>query len=341
MDQIKSANKVRSMSRLAWKRVSSLVKEIGGYFGLELFLGKEYHQNLIPVNNGRNALLYIIKARNIRKLYLPYFLCDSITNLCEKHRIDTEYYHINERFEPLFNHKLGENEYLYIVNYYGFINNNKVHELKKKYNQIIVDNAQAFFQKPAGVDTIYSCRKFLGVPDGGYVFTDAPIKERIGEDLSKDRMRHILGRFEVSAADFYADFKANDHYHKQLPLRYMSKLTHNLLSAIDYAKVQATREANFLYLHEMLSKLNTLNITGVTGPYAYPLYIKNGMEIKKKLSEEKIYVATLWPNVLTMVDSIEKDYAKNILPLPCDQRYDKKDMERMYRSIMAYMEDYE
>ena len=52
--------------------------EIGGYFGMETLAGETYHAALIAVNSGRNALLYLLKARNVQKLYIPGFLCDTV-----------------------------------------------------------------------------------------------------------------------------------------------------------------------------------------------------------------------------------------------------------------------
>ena len=114
----------------------------------------------------------------------------------------------------------------------------------KKYKNIIFDNIHAFFQKPVeGVDTIYSCRKFFGVPDGGYLSTDVVLREQLPKDISTDRMKHILGRFEGKASDFYADFKANDHSFATLELREMSELTHNLLRGIDCGCLSKDRKA--------------------------------------------------------------------------------------------------
>ena len=59
-------------------------KEIGVYFELETFSGTEYYSNLIPLNNARNALAYVLKARKIKKIYLPHFLCDSVAKVCER-----------------------------------------------------------------------------------------------------------------------------------------------------------------------------------------------------------------------------------------------------------------
>ena len=40
------------------------MKEIGGYFELELTKGIEYHSELLKLNSGRNAFKYILKTRN-------------------------------------------------------------------------------------------------------------------------------------------------------------------------------------------------------------------------------------------------------------------------------------
>lgn len=313
------------------------MKEIGGYFGLERLISNEFHENLIALNNARNALVYLAIANKINKLYIPYFLCDSVSGVCEREKIDYEYYHIDSEFNPRFNKKLSSNEYLYIVNYYGQISNEMIISYKNQYNNVIIDNVQAFFQKPVkDVDTIYSCRKFVGVPDGAYLSTNSRLDYELQKDISKDRMKHILGRFEgKSASDYYTDFKANDHSFVQLELRKMSDLTHNILGAIDYKTVKKQREENFSVLHSVLGEINKLKPDFVEGPYAYPFYCKNGMEIKKKLAKSKIFVPTLWPNVLELKDSLEKDYAENILPLPCDQRYNEKDMIYMAKEVLV------
>ncbi len=312
------------------------MKEIGGYLELEQFNGEEFYSDLVAVNSGRNALLYILKAKKIKKLFLPYFLCESVSKMCEKEGYDYEYYSIDEAFLPKLDKKLGDKEYLYVVNYYGQLGNDILLELQAKYQNIIVDNVQAFFQKPIkGIDTVYSCRKFFGVPDGGYVSTDKAIEEAIIQDVSMNRMAHVLGRFEGnSASDYYGSFKENDKSFVNEELKLMSKLTHNLLKAIDYEIVKKKREENYKYLSDRLSKYNKLSLKMIEGPYMYPFYCKNGMKIKKKLAELKIFIPTLWPNVLGMDDTFEKDYAENILPLPVDQRYGIDDMNKIIEEIL-------
>jgi hypothetical protein len=315
------------------------MKEIGGYFGLDQLVNNEYHKDLLALNTGRNALLYLLKAKNIQKLYIPYYLCNSVSNMLKKHEFVFEYYHIDADFNPIFNKKLCEDEYLYIVNYYGQLTNDKVICLKQKYGKIILDNTHAFFQKPIdGIDTIYSCRKFFGVPDGAYLSTDSVLDEEIEIDTSKDRMIHILGRFEGTASDYYSSFRENDASFKFEPLKCMSKLTKNILGAIDYKKVKEIRDDNYAYLESKLKKINKLRLITPEGAFAYPFYLVNGVEIRKKLAAKKIYIPMLWPNVLedTPESSLEYDYATNILPLPCDQRYSLKDMVSIINNLINY-----
>lgn len=308
-------------------------EEIGGYFGLEKLQGNLYHNKAIKLNTARNCLIYIIKSRKIKKLYIPYYLCDSVDIASKYCKI--EYYKINKQFLPDFKEKLGEDEYIYIVNYFGLILNKKIRKLKKMYNNIIVDNVQAFFQKPInGADTIYSCRKFFGVPDGAYLYTNKILDETLEYDFSKDRFKHILGRIENSASEYYDEYKHNEELLGKLPLKKMSKSTKIILSAIDYKKTMNIRSKNFKYLNSKLKKINMLMLGNIKGAFVYPLYVKDAPKIRAELIENKIYVPILWPNVIEEnKDCLANDYANNILPLPCDQRYDIKDMNKIINII--------
>ena len=59
--------------------------------------------------------------------------------------------------------------------------------------------------------------------------------------------------------------------------------------------------------------------------------------LKKALTKEKIYVATLWPNVFETGLDTEIDLTENILPLPCDQRYSEDDMMRVADTIIRLL----
>ena len=330
-----------------------MTEEIGGYFQLERFTGKEYHEGLLRLNLGRTALLYLLEKMQIHTLYVPHFLCGSVLEACEHAQIRLVYYSIDKAFLPVCDHIPGPGECLYLVNFYGRLTQEQILEQKKRYGQIILDNTHAFFQKPiAGVPAIWSIRKYFGLADGAYVDpqgswqpdldADGELRD-LPEDRSGDRMGHILGRFEGTASDYYSTMLENAHALEEDPPRRMSALTRNLLRAIDYDQVMQQRTSNYTYLQELLGEENPLPYCPINGPFTYPFYHKNGMQIRRAMAKEKVYVPTYWKNVLDEMpeDSLEYDLAANILPLPCDQRYECRHMDRIvqvYREVIQSLQ---
>lgn len=311
------------------------MKEIGGYLELDNYNLPMLHEDAIALNCGRNALAYLIESKNIKSIYLPYFLCDSVKNVCNKYNVQIKFYHIKDNFE--IEDLEANNEWIYVVNYYGQLSREYMYELKKKYNNIILDNAQAYFNYPLKkLDTIYTCRKFFGVSDGAFLYTDKKITRNLEFDESFERIKFILGRYEREASQFYNDSVENNKLFMNEPIKKMSKLTYNLLHAIDYKFIKDRRNENFEYLNEHLKSKNLLKVKECEGPYMYPFMIKNSEKIKKNLLLKKIYIPTLWPNVINEMDesTLEYKYAKNILPIPCDQRYSLNEMKIIIEEIM-------
>lgn len=311
------------------------MKEIGGYIEFEYFSGEMLHGDGIKLNNGRSCLEYLIEAKKIDRIFIPAFLCECIAKVCEQRNVEIIYYHINDQFMPYdINPRSGD--WIYLVNYYGQLSDELVLQYKSKYENIILDNVQAYFVNPIdGIDTIYSCRKFFGVPDGGILYTDKVINIE-AESYSYDRYRHIIGRMECNASDFYRDFLLNEKVIDTELVKRMSKSTNNILHGIDYDFVNRRRANNHRYLNDRLNYLNRLKVINIDGAFMYPLFIDNGDKIRKKLIDDNIFIPKLWPNVLDAHEAseIEKKMAKEILPIPCDQRYDCGDMDYLIDKIL-------
>ncbi|SMP52627.1 hypothetical protein [Anoxynatronum buryatiense] len=313
------------------ERKAAMIKEIGGYFELESFSKHDFYCNLIALNTARNALAYVIKAKKISKVYIPRYLCDSVRTFLRLISVDYELYSIDKNFRPILSTSLNQHECIYIVNYYGQLNNKSIEELKITHGRIILDNTHSFFQEPIeGIDTIYSCRKYFGVPDGAYLSTIEEVDEQLERDVSSNRLNHLIGRFEGGAYAFYDEFRKVESTLGGESLKSMSRLTKNILRGIDYDFVAGQRCENFNYLHGRLGQLNGLiELRRDKGPFSYPLLLETGARIKKKLIDKRIYVPTLWPNVTreNKPNTLEYYYAANIIPLPCDQRYCVEDMK--------------
>ena len=306
---------------------------IGGYFELELSPTKQlFYPTYFAVNTCRNALLLLIQSKKYTKILLPLYSCKVITEMLDKNNISFEYYKIDKKFEIIGPLKNKDNEAILYTNYFGIKNKeNKILEIKGR--NLIIDNAQAFFSNPVNnVDTIYSPRKFFGVPDGGYLFTKSPINLAIyPQDTSNSRCSHLLKRIELNSENGYSDFIENEMILSELPIMKMSNLTQSLLSQIDYEIVKKKRQENFAFVDNVLRKSNLLIIDNFPKStcMVYPYLISDGDKIKQKLIENRIYIATYWPAVLerTSSDSFEYFLTKNLIPIPIDQRYGENELQ--------------
>ena len=315
------------------------MKEIGGYIELDTYHLPMLHEDAIALNCGRNCLAYLLKSHDIRKLKVPYFICNSIFGVCEREGVEKIYYHIGMDFRPTDDLTLENDEWLYLVNLYGQMSNEEIRTYVKKYRRVIVDQANDYFAEPLpSVDTFYTCRKWFGVADGAFLYTDTSLTIEFPQDESFERMKFLLGRFERTANEFYTDYNSNNKCFIDQPIKLMSKLTKNLLHGINYEYVRERRQKNFSYLHKRLGSLNQLRLQPAT--FMYPLMVENGAAIRKKLQAVKIYIPMLWPTVLEVAaqDSLEYKMAENILPLPIDQRYGIEDMQYMTDIIIQLLE---
>lgn len=313
------------------------MKPIGGYLELELNRGEEYHKDAIRLNTGRNAFEYILRARKVKKVFLPYYTCDVMLQTVKRLALESEFYKIDENLEPLIDYgKLKKNEYFLYTNYFG-LKDRYIKKLAKTGLNLIIDNAQAFYSLPLkGVDTYYSPRKFFGVPDGAYLYTNARLAGRLIKDNSAGRFGHLIGRIENGAEAAYSLFKANEQSLNGQPLMLMSNITQRLLQNIDYKKVAQIRRENYLYLHQHLNKTNRLKLSldKEAVPMVYP-YFTDTQGLREKLIKNKIFVAQYWPSVLDCCEknTLEYNFAKYLLPLPIDQRIEKMDLRKILSTI--------
>lgn len=316
------------------------MKEIGGYFELELASKKEYHTSAIALNSGRNAFKYILKSQNIKKIYIPNYICNSIIEPLIELSVSYEFYTIDENFEIINEIDLLKDERILYVNYFA-LKSKYVKKLADKYqNYLIIDNTQDFFQKPLkNIDTIYSPRKFFGINDGGYLYTNNLLNELLTVDESHSHSAQLLGRADKNASLFYNEFKKAEKRLINQPIKRMSNLTNKILSSINYNEIKKKRKENFEFLHNELKEINLLkNINIKSTPFIYP-FMTNDLHLREKLINNKIYVSKYWQEVLDRdrISNFEIDFVNKLIPLPIDQRYNFDDMYRILKIIKDNM----
>lgn len=318
-----------------------MIKPIGGYFEWEFPAndGSFLHSDGVLLNSGRHSLEYILKSLGtINRLWIPYYTCDVVLQPIERLGIPYSFYHINKDFVLAEEIVLEDGEYLIYTNYFGMMDE-YCKEMANCYgNQLILDYAQAFFAPHiTGVNTFYSPRKFVGIPDGGIAYTNNPFSLELPKDYSYDKCAHLLKRHDLAPMDGYNDFRESSHKISLSPLSCMSTLTYNMMSSLDYESIKERRISNFAFLHAYLADTNELQIPLLKSfacPMVYPYYTKD-IGLRKKLIDNQVFVATYWPNVQEWCKAgdLEYELCKNIIPLPIDQRYGEEDMKRIIEII--------
>lgn len=319
-----------------------MVNSIGGYFELELNNGIEYHINALRLNAGRKAFEFVLKTKEISKVYLPYYICNAILEPIIGCNIQYEFYEINDSLMPKINYKkIKNNEVLLFVNYFGLCSS-QAQEVVKNTHNVIIDNSQAFFSKPIDdVVTFYSARKFFGVPDGAYLYMDRRDVsiEDLSIDYSYDRMNHLLKRLELEPIEGYENYQINEELFSKTDIRQMSLITQKILKSIDYKTIAQKRRDNFLFLHDNLKSNNKIvfEIGKEDVPMVYP-YLVDYHGLREWLIKNKVFIAHYWPGVSNrcLNNSFENKLADRLVCLPVDQRYSHNEMEIIIKLIIAY-----
>ncbi|MCX2574311.1 hypothetical protein [Pedobacter sandarakinus] len=315
-------------------------KTYGGFIGLQLIEAEPYHQNLLALNTGRNALEYILRVRGYRLIYLPYYTCEVLIEPLKRLNIQHRFYKIDINLEPIIDFEIEDDACLLYTNYFG-VKTDVVTRLSHSIKNIIIDNAQAFFNQPiANCDTFYSCRKFFGVPDGAYLYIDTTHHLELQQDLSIDRFSHLIKSVDINIETGYKDYIENNRVLENNEIKKMSRLTQSILSAIDYSRCIEARKRNFQYLHQNLASLNLLNfeLSPNDVPMVYPLLL-NHPGLREKLIERNVYIPTYWPNVLQWAseDSTEHFLTKNLIAIPIDHRYGIADMKAILEVLNSIL----
>jgi hypothetical protein len=327
------------MSRLSISRNASAMPEIGGFFELALpDFGDPFPSFFLRFQSARSALRAVLEGSEFARVLLPAYICDSVVRAVSDAGRTPEFYRLDAQLAPVIPVAVPEDTALLCVNYFGLCDD-IVARVKNKVapSQLIIDNTQALFAPPMEVfGSIYSPRKFVGLPDGGFLATRGPmIALPTDEDHgSMGRMEHLLVRMAGTARDGYSSFMASGcSLEDTRPLR-MSRLTNRLLRSIDMQVVKSRRRANFARLARAFDPINARRWTlgRACVPLCYPLVLeKDVTDVRKLLADSNIYIPAYWEDARQRIedDSVEKILLDNCLSLPCDQRYTAAHIDRL------------
>lgn len=324
-------------------KMERMHEEYGGFLPLELCEKEEYYQydkmQLQRYNSAKAAISAVLDMLDVKKVYVPNYMCPNVCQMLEKRSVEVEYCSINEHLlPPVF--KDDKDVCIYVTDYFGIMDK-AIDEYIKQYCQakILIDNCHSFFHEPVfeeNIYNVYSCKKFFGVPDGAYLIgKNIEIKEH-EPTYSAEQASYLLECVERGTNYCY---KAKKQVDCELAENYggMSILSEKILKSIDYNYVKERRSDNFTAYQEAFANVNILQCEENSVPYMYPLNVRRN--IKKQLVEQKIYVPTLWQRTLTedFKGTLEYDLSNDTLFLPVDQRYGEKDIQYIIEVVKSVL----
>ena len=310
---------------------------IGSYIEIPFAKGNDYFSNIpesdiIRLNTCRAAIYHAIKCYGVSKVWLARYQCDVVRDFLLRKGLTVQYYDIDIEFNPI----LSENDKdsaVVLTNYFGILGNRHFDPLVKKYHNVIIDNALAFFYPPRK-DAIncYSPRKFVAAPDGGICIGENVNNGRYLVDKSSDTSQFLLMRYEYECEGAgYENKRANDRRIDEADILLMSPLTRAMIDAADYKKIKEKRLNNYLYARELFDKMNLLPMDEIAEkecyPMGYPLF--TDFEIVPEFHRRKIFQARFWEYIIREYDPncLEYRLARYLALICTDQRYGKSEID--------------
>jgi hypothetical protein len=315
------------------------VKEIGGFFGLELpDRGEPFHRGLIGLSSGRGCLSAVLAHLRPRRLHVPFFICEAVVQAANKAHVEVLHYALGRDLLPLALPKPAIDEAVLLVNYFGIRGAEVAAAARSWAPRSIVDNTQAFFEAPVPTAwTFYSARKFFGVPDGAYLHGPSRIDVE-SFPMAQPPMGHLYRRLADEGRSAYEEYVRSEAAIDCEPKR-MSRVSRQLLGAVDSETARHRRASNALHLHRSLEAINLLPgpLRDGCAPLCYPLLLDREVS-REALAQRGLFVPTFWKEVPARPAAADFPWectlASKLLPLPIDHRYDTADMDALLERLL-------
>lgn len=323
--------------------------------------------NIVLTSSGRGALSLLLQQikPDIKTVLLPAYICDSVITPFMEMGYECFFYDIDKGLKLDIESLLKyENIGIFVhMGYFGFQTNSNlefvIKHFKKKSTIIVEDVTHTLFSNYQRYEEndfyLGSIRKWFGLPSGGFLASNQIeldevhyenkhfvqirkvallLKEKYIETDEQGFKERFLSQFEI--AEEILDNDVNPYRIDELSL--------NIINVLEDEVLVGKRRENYNFLLENLNKVDFLQILlpaldNDTCPLFFPILIKSERnQVRRKLIEEKIYCPVHWPIPLQINTSKykkSKELYNSELSIPCDQRYDIEDMERIVSVIKS------
>ena len=325
-------------------------------------------------NSGRTAIEAAVI--DIEKRYpeipktclLPSYTCRTVVIPFIRHNWRLFFYDIDEKLSvnaEILASKVEavQPSVLLAHTYYGTDTLATVRKLISKFQKekkliFIEDMTQSLFLLEKNISQadylVGSLRKWLNTPDGGFCISDRKLDiADSGEyteyiqaktDAQRRKRNYLDGDVYGSKQDFLSiNNHAESLLYQATDLYSISDMAKAGLQTFDMDRIKARRRDNAEILEKGIQTLTditpVITLNEGESPLYYPVYTENRDGLQTYLAERDIFAPVLWdvPVEVTEKMSAQTQYIyDHILALPCDHRYDDKDMYRIINCLKSY-----
>lgn len=341
--------------------VRSAGRLLGGVFGLE---DQSATATKPPFSGLRLSYLLSVRCAiyalcldlRPRAAWLPAFFCPSMLEPFCRLNIPVYYYEAGPGFGPpaAWLKQVRRSDVVFAIHYFGFPNADlPAAALVDRGAVVIEDASQAIFAPqvyPESLCTLFSARKFFGLPDGGIVASprgdaiacnrlDPPPGAWWSKALAVSEMRAGFDRQESVENLWFPLFQSVEASFPVGPFR-SSDLARSLIeNGTNYELIKNARRQNYSVLAERLGEFALFpTLPDGVVPLGFPVRVDAAIResVLRSMYEEQIYPPVHWRLGGTVPEEYRASHeiSRSILTLICDQRYTADDMMRQTNAFL-------
>lgn len=324
-------------------------RTFGGFFPLEKstdFRGNNtriaHLTGAIQYYNARSAIAGLILANSITDVVLPHYICPVVIKTVEQAGARGRFFPVSPSFRidaSGLEAMVRRDSLLIVPDYFGVYmpDLQALSAIRSRTGcRILLDYAQALYE-PCTEEfaAVYSPRKFLGVPDGGFLtigetsdlIPPAQPGARVDPSIFAERISCHALRGEYPSGEYLTTFRTLEERMPCGSFR-MSGLALSMFMAFDHDRACEKRIRNYDTLSAALGR-PTLQSNGV--PLCFPEPVAPGRfeDIRQHLIEKGVFVPFYWPG---LPDSMST--GRGVICLPVDHRYTCNDMVSIFEEFI-------
>lgn len=326
----------------------------------------QFADKALCLSSARAGIYYLVETLRPGTVWMPSYLCVTMIESIAHRRETIRFYPVDGALtlsDLEWLKQVRKGDIVCVIDYFGHHSSTSVKRAARAAGAWVLEDAcQALMTDGIGEDAdylLFSPRKFLGVPDGGVlvplngdsfaevVLDEAPARwwlTMFGASL----LRREFDRRGGDSPDrrWFKLFREADAKAPQGAFAISSLSKALLFEAFDYDSIAKRRRANYRVLWQRLAQIALLpKSNSEVVPLGFVVCLKTQEErdrIRHQLIAQNIYPPVHWPIHKVVPERFVDSHrlCDTIMTLPCDQRYDESDMQRVSDLVCKNIKPY-